>query len=251
MGRCGGGGPTFDRVIANEHGIYVRMYVYNGPRKHTRGFVIMKANDITQVKYMVNTYMTFGSAFIGKKVNIIIDNVTQNMGTSYNDAEMTTDMDVVYINGYKYSQSRGTWTSTILPDKSRVELDCEVVEVVKALGNSDLTVTAKCDSKTMWSESVFNRLSMWIHDGKIYFGCDTYSNYELFYTCCIDIDGSVPNIWNESIRYNMTGSGSNLTIGNQLTIMGLPESFVNHWVNTIHAEALMGNNHIMFVPPDV
>ena len=237
-----GGGTTFDRVIANEHGIYVRMRVDWGYILYA--LAIMKANDILRLKYLAvldNTINLDKPFTVGSHVHIVIENVTKNMGTSENDADMRETTKITIGSGFD-STSRGTWTSTIIPKNVTVELNCEVVKV-----NGD-DITAKCDSETTWDESVFNRIPLWA-SGSASFGLNGATNRMLFGIDAFLKEGSVPSGWNESIRYNVTGHESNLTIGNQVTIIGLPESFVSHWVS-MGAQAYMGKYYAMLVPPD-
>ena len=243
--RCGG--ATFDRVVANEHGIYVRMYVSEGK---VEGLAIMKAN-ILQTKYIAQLWngITIDPLFIGDSVHIVVENVTQNMGTELSDAQVETDKTTIRINDGSDSKSYGTWTSTIVPENVTVELDCEVVEV------NGKTITTKCDSEITWSESVFNRIPIWSSSGMYaFFGCDSPTNRAMFGgTIGFSKEGYTPEKWDKMIRYNVTtNDGTDLVLGDQLTIKDLPESFVSYWVNTIHAKALMGNYaYAMLVPPDV
>ena len=232
------GGGAFDRVLVNEHAVYVRMYVSKGSMY---GLAIMNDNDILQTKYVVDIYdgISLFSTSIDDLLHIVIKNVTKHMGTTYNDAQMMTETTTVTINDDFDSRSYGTWTSTIVPENVTVELNCEVVD------NSSI-ITTKCDSDNYWPDSVFNRIPILVAGGAK-FGYGSRTNHAVFGTNAFSIDGSVPGGWN---KYNVTGSGSNLTIGGQFTIMGLPESFVSHWVDTIHAKAYMGNDYAMFVPPD-
>ena len=232
------GGPTFDRVVANEHGIYVRMYMENGV---VFGLAIMKANNVTQTKYEAFISIVLSSLSVGDSVHIVIEDVTQNIGTTYNDAAMIKESTTIYINNSKYTSSRGTWTSTIEPDNETLELDCVVVEV------NGRIVTAACDSETTWDKSVFNRIPIVI-SGKAQFGYGSTTNQALFGTSSFPTEGSVPSSWDGSTLYNVTGHESNLTIGNQVTIMNLPTDFVSHLVD-IGAQAYMGNTRAMIVPP--
>ena len=226
-------------MIANEHGIYVRMYVVED---FVKGLAIMKANDILQTKYVSGyIYIDPSSTSIGNTIHVIIENVKQNMGSSYDDAQMSKTTKII-IGSNSNSRTYGTWTSTIEPPNSRVELYCVVVE------NDGAIVTAKCDSETTWDESVFNRIPININGGTYaYFGRDRSTNQALFGASSFSFIGPVPSGWNE---YKVSGHESNLTIGNQFTIMGLPESFVSHWVDTIHAKTYMGNGYVMLVPPE-
>ena len=242
-----GGGPTFDRVIANEHAVYVRIYVIEN---HVWAFAIMTNNDVLQTKYIVTMtnrdIPTLSSTSIGDSVYIVIENVTKHMGTTYNDADMS-DLTTITINNSSNSNSYGTWTSTIEPDNVTVELNCVVVD------NSNYVVIAKCDSDITWPKSVFNRVPIWADNGRALFGYSGNINYAMFGTRSFSFNGSIPSSWNESILYDVTGHESNLTIGDgddKVTIMGLPESFVSYWVN-MGAQAYMGNGRAMLVPPDL
>ena len=230
-------------MIANERGIYVRMRVSGG---NMQALAIMKANDILQTKYVTHWFSNivyFGSPSIGDSVYIVIDDVTQNMETSWNDATLGEQgYTAVYINNDNYNYAYGTWTSTIEPNNSKVELNCVVVD------NSTDVIVAACYSETTWDESVFNRIPIRAESGNnIKFGAWNDINHALFGTDSFQIIGSVPSEWKQ---YSISGHGSNLTIGdNQLTIMGLPESFVSHWAN-MGAKVCMGNYYGMFVPPN-
>ena len=205
------------------------------------GFAIMNDNDILQTKYISNTFIHIGSSLIGNALHIVIENVTKNMDTEYSDAKIS-ESTTIRINDDSSSNTKGTCVSTIVPENVTVELDCEVVETD---GN---IITARCYSETTWPDSVFNRIPIFVSGGA-YFGLDYITNMVLLDKRSFQISGSVPSGWNQ---YNVTGSGSNLTIGdNQVTIMGLPESFVSHWVNTIHAKAYMGGDRAMLVPPNL
>ena len=225
-------------MVANEHGIYVRMYMENGV---VFGLAIMKANNVTQTKYEAFISIVLSSLSVGDSVHIVIEDVTQNIGTTYNDAAMIKESTTIYINNSKYTSSRGTWTSTIEPDNETLELDCVVVEV------NGRIVTAACDSETTWDKSVFNRIPIVI-SGKAQFGYGSTTNQALFGTSSFPTEGSVPSSWDGSTLYNVTGHESNLTIGNQVTIMNLPTDFVSHLVD-IGAQAYMGNTRAMIVPP--
>ena len=241
-GEYAGGGGTLDRVVMNNwQDTYVRMYVNSGAEVWS--IVIVKANDILQTKYVAgDLHIPISSTSIGDSVHIVIKNVTKNMGTSYNDADMKTDETTITINDGSDSSSYGTWTSTIEPENVTVELNCKVVD------NSTDVIIAKCYSETTWDESVFNRIPIAGTGGTYaYFGYGGSTNRAMFGTRLFFFNELIPSGWNE---YNVTGSGSYLTIGNQLTIKNLPESFVSHWVNTIHAKAYMGNGYMMFVPPE-
>ena len=239
------GGGTLDRVVVNNWPpVYVRMCVEGGKLK---AFAIMTNNDVLQTKYVADMGMEglviSSSLSIGDLVHIVIENVTKHMGTSFDDANMNKEKTKIVI-GFDSDSRYGTWTSIIEPDNVTVELDCEVV------GTYGKIVTAKCNSETTWPDSVFNRIPIYT----TMFGSDYTTNQALFGIDGFSKKGSVPSGWDE---YNVTGSGSSLTIGdNQLTIMGLPESFVSYWVDTIHAKAWMGtnaygNSRAMLVPPDL
>ena len=237
-----------DRVVVNEHGIWVRMYVTGG---YVYSLIIMTDNDILQTKYMVYMWIIDPldqELSIGDSVHIIIENVTENMGTTIDDAAMM-NMTTICVNNVSDLQSYGIWASTVKPENVTVKLDCKVVDMVE---NSTSVITAKCDSDTTWPESVFNRIQIWVNGEEAIFGYDWDTNRALFGTRSFPTEGSVPSGWSQ---YNVTGNESNLTIGGQLTIMGLPESFVSYWVDTIHANAWMGREEdyddvIMLVPPD-
>ena len=240
---AGGGGPTFDRVVANEHGIYVRMYVRTSGKAWS--LVIMTDNDILQMKYIAHIWggINVASLSIGNLVHIIINNVKQNMGTSIKDVAMNNGLTTITIGSGSNSNSRGTWTSTIEPDNVTVELDCAVVN------NNNSIITAKCNSDTTWGDSVFNRIPIYINEGGAKFGFDGNTNQALFGIDKLPIDGLITQKWDGSTLYNVDGSGSNLTIGEQFTIKDLPSDFVSHWVDTIHAKAYMGDARVMLVPP--
>ena len=238
-----GGGDSIDRVIANEHAVYARIYV--DEVGVAWGLSIMIDNDVTQTKCFGYTNgVTTNTLSLGDSVHIVIDNVTKNMGTKYEDTKMKEVTTNRINRGYSlYAQY--TWTSTVKPDDVKMELDCKVVD------DSTNVIIAKCDSETTWGDSVFNRLFIYFGESSLSWVYNGPVNLVLFGTRSFPFKGSVSSSsWNESIRYDVSGHESNLTIGNQLTIMGLPESFVSHWVNTIHAEALMGTDRIMLVPPD-
>ena len=218
--------------------VYVRMYVDEG---EVWSLAIMKANDVLQTKYIMYPYndITINSS-IGASLYIVIENVTKHMSTSYADADMNNDPTTITIDGGSDS-AYGTWTSTIEPDNSKVELNCKIVE------NDGTIVTAKCISESTWSESVFNRIPIWIDRMGAYacFGINSITNHMLFGEGYFSVYGSIPGGWNE---YNVTGSGTSLKIDNQFTIMNLPESFVSYWVNMC-AKAYMGNDRVLLVPP--
>ena len=235
-----GGGGTLDRVVINNWPeVYVRMYMGEG---NVYELAIMIDNDVTQTKYVANMPYTIAlsSTSVGKSVHIVIDNVTKNMGQKLSDAQMNVATTITINDGFD-SSSYGTWTSTIEPDNVTVELDCEVVD------NSTDVIVSKC-GPDLWPNSVFNRIPILVSsDASFGYGSDT--NYVMFGKQSFPVEGSVHSSWNESILYDVGGHESSLTINNQLTIMGLPESFVSHWVNTIHAKAYMGTGYVMLVPP--
>ena len=241
-------GDVLDRVMMNEHAVYVRICVYE---MSVYALAIMTDNDILQTKYMVYMWVIDPldqELSIGDSVHIIIENVTENMGTTIDDAAMM-NMTTICVNNVSDLQSYGIWASTVKPENVTVELDCKVVEVVE---NSTSVITAKCNSETTWGESVFNRIQIWVNGEEAIFGYDWDTNRVLFGTRSFPMEGSVPYGWKQ---YNVTGNGSNLTIGGKLTIMDLPESFVSYWVDTIHANAWMGRDEdyddvIMLVPPE-
>ena len=232
------GGGTLDRVVVNNWPeVYVRMYVTG---EKVKAFAIMVDNDELQTKFIgYNSISSIPASFISNPFHIIIDNVWINTGTSTSDVDMKQSTRL-HINDDEYDLW-GTWTSTVKPDNTKVELDCEVVE------NSNSIVTAKCILETAWDESVFNRIPI-STPSVASVGSYSVINQALFGTKSFKIEGSTPLTYYESTRYNVTGNGSNLTIGGQLTIMGLPESFVNHWVD-MDAEAYMGNTRVLLMPP--
>ena len=237
-GEYEGGGPL-DRVVVNNWPpVYVRIYIESGAFSTT--FVIMTNNDILHTKYIVSLGMgrNFYATHIGDPVHIVINDVAQNMGTKLNDA-MMNEGTTIRIYDISYSATQGTWTSTIEPDNVTVELNCKVVK------NDGTIVTAKCGSD-QWPNSVFNRIPIRMYNGKAEFGHINHVNHALFGKESFSVDGSVPSGWSQ---YKVDGHESNLTIGEQVTIMGLPESFVSHWVDTIHAKAYMGDDYAMLVPP--
>ena len=238
-----GGGGTLDRVVVNNWpDVYVRMRVKNGD---VNALAIMTNNDILQTKYVAGIDqfgIDINSLSIGDSVHIIINDVMKNMGTKYKDATMN-DKTTITIGSDSNSYLCGAWTSTIEPNNVTVELDCNVVSK-----NKDI-VTAKCGTD-LWPNSVFNRIPIYVYAGSMTrFGYGIDTNYAIFGSNYFQTSGSVPSDWNESIQYDVDGSGTSLIIGNQVTIMGLPKSFVSYWVNTIHAKAYMGNRYAMLVPP--
>ena len=241
----GGGGGTLDRVVVNNWPpVYVRMYMEG---EYVKGIAIMNDNDITQTKFIgSNPNDQIHSSFTNNPFHMVIENVWINTGTSTNDVLMFQNT-MVHINDGSGLPLRGTWTSTVKPDNTRVELDCEVVE------NDGSFITAKCDSETKWPNSAFNRIPILVNGVPIYIGSNMYTNQVLFGTNYFSKKGSITQSWDGSTRYNVTGSGTDLKINNQFTIPRLPESFVNYWVN-MGAEALLGKNkqgigYAILVPP--
>ena len=210
---------------------WVRMYMNGGK---VGALAIMTDNDILQTKYV--TYITnsiaLSSSSISDSLHIVIENVTKNMGATYNDAILSyNERTNVYINDISDSEARGTWTSSIEPENATIELDCKVVD------NSTNTIIAKCDSETTWPESVFNRLPIWVDDTAV-FGHMIHITYVLFDKSELSFDGSIPSGWN---RYDVTTNkdGTSLILGNQFTIKNLPTDFVSHWAN-MNANAMIG-----------
>ena len=248
-GEYAGGGGTLDGVVMNNWpDVYVRMYVSEGK---VEGLAIMADNDVLQTKYI--TYMQNGIAMssisIDDTVHIIIENVTKHMGTEWNDKRMYEEKETttITINDGSDSDSYGTWTSTIVPENVTVKLDCKIVN------NSNSIITAKCISETTWGGSVFNRIPIYLQPGGIV-GSYKRINRVLFGKDSFSTEGSITQSWDGSTQFNITGSGTNLIFDDQLTITGLPESFVNYWVN-MRAEALLekdswGDIYAMLVPPD-
>ena len=266
MGRCGGGGGTLDRVVMGKEWkeTYVRMKM-NKLAKTLHTLVIMNNNDITQTKYIAYMDSQLDKLpSISDKIHIVIENVKTNMDTSSNDIQMTKESTTIHINDKSISNVKGTWTSTILPDESRVDLTGEVI------GISGDIVTVKCPSDTNWPGSVFNRLPCVIEyypdDGfsgrsSITFGVnqDIHQIFCPSYTTYLSLSGFEPNYWsnNNRLRISTNSDSNRLIFGSYLFSIdsGLPTNFVNHWVNTIHAELLMigvsGNHYYgFFVPPD-
>ena len=236
------GCDSFDRVVANEHGIYVRMYVDGGTMS---ALAIMTDNDTLQTKFIgYEPYGNINAAFISNPFHIVIDNVWTDEEASVVNNALIYQITKIHINNDE-NTLYCTWTSTVKPDNTRVELNCKVVET------SGSIVTAKCDSETTWPESVFNRIPIRISGGA-QFGSTSLNNQALFGTNSFSTEGSITQSWDGSTRYNVTGSGTSLTINNQFTIKELPTDFVSHWVN-IGAEALMGKkgyDYIILVPPN-
>ena len=180
------GGDSFDRVIANEHTVYVKMYKDG---RYVWALTIITDNDVTHVKYVaggLSIFLPSSSFSIGDSVHIVIENVTKNMGTELSDAKMNKEYTTILIDDSYYIYSCGTWTSTILPDNETVELNCEVVEV------NGYAVTTKCITNTIWPNSVFNRIPMVI-SGTAQFGYNSWTNRLLFGTDSFKIDGSIPS----------------------------------------------------------
>ena len=238
------GGGTLDRVVMNEPRVaWVRMYKSMGG--YVYALAIMTDNNMLQTKFIgYNQYSVITASFTNNPFHMVIEDVWKNTGTSTSDATMDQKAKIYINNDGKYSLC-GTWTSTVKPDNTRVELDCEVV---KTDGN---IVTAKCISETRWSNSVFNRIPIYVGNVGAYIGVDNLVNNVLFGTNSFSTEGSITQSWDGSTQYNVTTNddGSSLIIGNQFTIKDLPTDFVSHWVDTIHAEALMGNNRIILIPP--
>ena len=254
---------VLDRMVVNEpHVVYIRMYIEDyeddeyeeeeekEKKEDIQGLVIMKDNDILQTKYIAMLlwcYVPSDSLSIGNSLHIVIENVTQNMGTGLKDAMMDKDTTIIINDEYE-TYSYGIWTSTIEPDDPRVELNCKIVK------NNGTIVTAKCITDTDWPDSVFNRIPIYAFFNNAFFGGADPINYALFGKWLFSTDEYVPYGWSQ---YNVSGYGSNLTINDQVTIMGLPESFVSYWVDTIHAKAMMGryvygmhnDEYVMLVPP--
>ena len=204
--------------------------------------VIMTNNDVLQTKFIgYNPHGRFPSPTIGDSFHIVIDNVWTNMGNSTSDVMMNYNTGL-HINDDTFTLWC-TWTSIIKPDNVTVELNCEVVETNGSI------VTAKCYSETTWDNSVFNRIPIYISSRSAIIGKDNYISQALFNTYVFSKEGSITQKWDGSTRYNVTGSESNLTINDQVTIKDLPTDFVNHWVN-MGAEALMGGSYVMLVPPN-
>ena len=247
-GEYEGGGPL-DRVVVNNWPeVYMRMCVTRGMTDGLDALAIMIDNDVTQTKFIgYNPNWQIPASFISKPFHMVIENVWINTETSSSDAGMDHDTKI-HINDNEY-QLWCTWTSTVKPDNTTVELDCEVV---KTDGN---IVTAKCNSGTTWPESVFNRIPIWPLSGAMFGGYNTI-NQALFGTKSFEIEGSITQSWDGITRYNVTTNddGSSLILGNQLTIKNLPIDFVSHWID-MDVEALMGQNRTtgnraMLVPPN-
>ena len=206
---------------------------------------IMTDNDTLQTKFIgYEPYNNINTAFISNPFNIVIDNVwTDKEASLVNTAliYLTTKIRINNNDNTLYC----SWTSTVKPDNTRVELECETVET------SGSIITAKCNSKTTLGNSVFNRIPIRISGGA-QFGSTSLNNQALFGTNSFPTEGSITQSWDGSTRYNVTGSGTSLTINDQFTIKDLPTDFVNHWVN-MGAEALMGKkgyDYIILVPPN-
>ena len=209
---------------------------------YMQSLAIMTDNNVLQTKFIgYNSRDDIHyPSFTSNPFHIVIDNVLTNMETSLSDVNMNYNTNL-YINNRKYTLWC-TWTSTIKPDNVTVELDCEVVETSYPI------ITAKC-GPDLWSDSVFNRIPILapMFGGDVQFGSAQSINRVLFGTDSFQYEGSTTQSWDGSTRYNVTGSGTNLTINDQVTIKKLPTEFVNHWVD-IGAEALMGGSFIMLVP---
>ena len=222
-------------MIANEHAVYVRMYVYRG---NAYSLAIMIDNDILQTKYVASIYIGTTTS-IGDSLHIVIENVTKNMDTTLDDAKMKKEYTTVTIGSGSDSQTCSTWTSTIEPDNSKVELNCKIVE------NDGTIVTAKCISETTWPNSVFNRIPMWIRGSSAVVGSYNRVNRVLFGTNSFPVKGSLPRSWTQC---DVSGHASNLTIC-EFTIMELSESFVNHWVN-MGAKAFFEDGYAILISPE-
>ena len=240
------GGGTLDRVVVNEPGIvFVRMYIPG----YIQSLAIMTGNNVLQTKFIgYNRNLQIHSSFTNNPFHMVIEDVWTNMGNSSSDVQMNYNTKLYINNDIKYTL-RCTWTSTVKPDNTTMELDCEVVKT-----DGDI-ITAKCISETAWDKYVFNRIPIYTGTGDAYIGGGVNGdiNQLLFNTYSFPAKGSIKQSWDESTRYKVAGSESNLTINDQVTIMELPESFVSHWVN-MRAEAYMGDiwgaDYIMLVPPD-
>ena len=221
------------------------MCVTRGMTDGLDALAIMTNNDVTQTKFIgYNPNWQIPASFISKPFHMVIENVWINTGTSTSDVVMKQSTKL-HINNDEYDLWC-TWTSTVKPDNTTVELDCEVV---KTDGN---IVTAKC-GLDQWPNSVFNRIPIWPLSGAMFGGYNTI-NQALFSTKTFEIEGSITQSWDGSTRYNMTtNDGTSLTINDQFTIKNLPTDFVSHWVN-MGAKALIGQtrdtgNRAMLVPP--
>ena len=243
----------FDRVVVDEHAdVYARMHVIN---HKANAISIMINNDVAQTKYFawVNWVDLGKDPSVDDDVHIVIENVTQNMGIISKDEELYSETSPITING-RSNYSGGTWTSTILPENVTVELNCKVVDVDGDIecrsirpsehgwGCKNRRVTMKCESDETWSDSVMNRMPLFVDYEARYL-----TNHVLFDTGQLITDGFYPEEWDGITRFSVTGEGSTLIIGDQFAIYDLPESFVNHWLN-MGAVALMGNSNIMLLP---
>ena len=215
--------------------------------KNVWSIAIMNDNNILQTKYVISDLnIPMSSSSIGDSVHIVIENVTKHMGTTLDDAWMNEDPTNITINNESGSNTRCTWTSTICPDNVTVELNCKVVETSGLVGITGSIVTANC-GPDQWPNSVFNRIPILV-SGSAQFVNSIYITRVMFGTSSFSFDGSVPAEWT---KFNVSGHGSSLIIGNnKVTIKNLPESFVSHWVDTIHAKAYMGKTRVMLVPPE-
>ena len=228
---------SFDRVVMHEHAsVYARIHMHN---HEANAISIMINNDVAQTKYFawINWIDLGKELSVGDDVHIIIDNVTKNMGIISNDVELYSETSTITINGHS-NYSGGTWTSTIIPENVTVELTGKVVNVDKDIG----LVTVKCESDESWSDSVMDRMPLFVDYEAKYL-----TNHVLFDTDQLITDGFYPEEWDETTRFSVTGEGSTLLIGDQFAIYDLPESFVTHWLN-MDAEALMGKSDIMLLP---
>ena len=243
--------------------MYVNIYA-----KILYALAIMNDNDMTQTKYIAHDIDTRldEAPSIGDKIHIVIDNVTQNTGTSLNDA-MMSETTTIKFNDKSVSNVKGTWTSTILPNELRVELIGEVINI-----SGDI-VTTKCLTNTNWPDSVFNRLPWMI---EYYYDIlykqetkrihitnseDMLSIFD-FPVFCDIVHFKPDDDWSNNNRLSIS---ANNDYGYDTLIFGdsdlfrindrLPSTFINHWANTIHAELLMIGisdryYYGLFVPPE-
>ena len=237
-------------MVNEPRNVWVRMCV---DARGSLGFVVMTDNDITQTKLIGhNVHANIPSSFTSNSFHIVIENVCTNMGTSTNDMEMKQSTKL-HINNDEYTLSC-TWTSTVEPDNVTMELDCEVMETSETVETSSSIIIAKC-GPDIWSDSVFNRVPMYIGSGAAYVSRDTIVNEILFNTLSFSTEGSITQSWDGSTQYKVTANdATSLAINDQFTIKDLPKSFVSHCVN-IGAKALLGKDdagigHAMFTPPN-
>ena len=245
-------GGTLDRVVVNEPpSVWAKMYISG---TILQALAIMIDCDSLQTKYIAgdinnpNIIDLIELPDIGDKFHIIIENVTKNMETTYEHTRLS-ETTTMYIGNISSSNVQGTWTSTIVPENVTVELDCKVVE------NDGTIITAKCDSETTWPDSVFNRIPIRLY-GEVMFGVSSvnallFNGIDFFK---YDIMKVVINDWTNT-RYNVTtNDGSNFILGDSIyNLKGIPTDFVSYWVDTIHAEVMMGREwsvtYVMLVPP--